>query len=251
VRFISSIIGAVVGAIVGLVSALFLVTIMVGNNLLSGAFILMWAAPVGLLVGAALGVVVAVRILPHLRAREHTGPARRKKILLVLSLIIGIPALVAGMLWEVSNSHKPPSDQKLLENFDRHEATFDQLIQMAQTDKGLTRVDEDWTRPENPQTINVSSARISTYRRLLKEAGVPRGFQVTDTADEVDFYYWGIGSAISSDTDKGYAYLTMPPFNLLPSLDGSHPDERNGDNGVKTYRHIRGNWYLFYEYIPG
>jgi hypothetical protein len=67
----------------------------------------------------------------------------------------------------------------------------------------------------------------------------------------VDFYYWDIGSAVSSDTDKGYAYLTMPPFNLLPSLDGSHPDERNGDNGVKTYRHIRGNWYLFYEYIPG
>ena len=229
-------------------SALFLTTVMPGGNSLAGAFFFMYAAPVGLLIGVALGVVLVLRILRYLRERETTGPARSKKILLVLSLITGVLIVVVGMLWVVSNRDKPPSDRQLLANFERHETTFNQLIEMAKADKELTRVDEDWTQPENPQTIGVSPARISTYRQLFREAGVPRGFQ--ERAYEVDFYYWGIGSAISSDTFKGYAYLTMPPVNLLSTLDGCHP-EHNGDNGVTAYRHIRGNWYLFYEYVPG
>jgi hypothetical protein len=60
-----------------------------------------------------------------------------------------------------------------------------------------------------------------------------------------------IGSAISSDTIKGYAYRTRPPMEVLNSLDGFRPNPKDADDTIKVYRHIRGNWYLFFEYIPG
>jgi len=60
--------------------------------------------------------------------------------------------------------------------------------------------------------------------------------------------YWCEGSAISSDTDKGYAYLTVPPKQVLTTLDDCQPDE---ENGVKAYYHIEGCWYLYYDYLPG
>ena len=122
---------------------------------------------------------------------------------------------------------------------------------MIKTDGDLVRLDEDWTDPKNPEAIGISPARISIYRRLLRDARVPRGFQSEGLMDEVDFFYWMIGSAVSRDTSKGYAYLTRPPGETLNSLDAYRPDLRNADDTVKVYRHIHGNWYLFYEYIPG
>ena len=80
---------------------------------------------------------------------------------------------------------------------------------------------------------------------------MPRGFRSEAFSYEVDFYYWIIGSAISSDTAKGYAYSKRPPAETLSSLDGYRPDPNKADDTIKVYRHIRGNWYLFYEYIPG
>jgi hypothetical protein len=249
VRFLSAIIGAVVGAIVGLVSALFLATMRARNNVLAEGFIFVYAAPVGLIVGTALGIIGGLRILHYLREGETTGRARSKKLRLMLSVIVGIAAVATGMLWVVSSRHNPPSDRALLANFGHHESTFNQLVEMANADKWLDRVDEDLTSPKEPETVGVSPARITTYRRLLREARVSRGFHAIGFGAEVDFYYWLMGSAISSDTGKGYAYLTSPPGNLLTTLDRCRPDENNGF-GVRAYRHIRGNWYLFYEYIP-
>jgi hypothetical protein len=147
----------------------------------------------------------------------------------------------------------PPSDERLLSNFDKHEATLNVLIEMLKTDRDLVRVAEDWTRPENPETIGVSAVRISTYRRLLRDARVRQGFQSEAFMYEVDFFYWGIGSAISSDEFKGYAYRKSPPTETRSSLNGYRPspDPKSPDDTIKVYRHIRGDWYVFYEYIPG
>src|SRR5256885_8308584 len=71
---------------------------------------------------------------------------------------------------------QPPSDRELLGNFERHETTLNQVVQMVKADKQLMRVDTDWTNPKDPQAIGVSSDRIEEYRVLLREAHVPRGF---------------------------------------------------------------------------
>ena len=245
-RILFAVLGAIAGAIVGLVFGLFIATVCGGDNDLGVAFLAFYCVPLGSLIGVMLGIVGDLFLSQYLR---NTDLTRRKTVL--TSIIIGLPAIVVAMLWTVNVRSRPPSDQTLLANFDRHEAMFNNLIEMINVDKSLTRVDVDWTEPSNPETIRVSPTRISTYRRILSEACVPRGFQSRGFMFEVDFYYWGIGSAISSDTTKGYAYMQIPPIKLRDSLDGYQPHPKDGDTPVRAYRHIRGNWYLFYEYIPG
>ncbi|PYK29213.1 MAG: hypothetical protein DME57_11240 [Verrucomicrobia bacterium] len=165
-----------------------------------------------------------------------------------MTAILVVSSGLAGMDWKIEQRDKPPPDQQLLTNYEKHEATLNQLVEMVKKDKGLTRVDTDWTDPQDPTTIGVSTERINEYRRLLREVRVPRGFSAWSQA-EIDFLYWGIGSAVSDDVTKGYAYLESAPQNLAESLDGyKRPPTRDV---VKVYRHIRGNWYLFYEYLPG
>lgn len=244
-KIVLGIVGAILGALVGGAVVLLLMVLTAGGNDVAGGFFLMFAGPLGLPVGAIVGAVAALRALRTLRNGERT---RQQKAFLAAAGIVGPLALTVGLLWAGMMLSGPPSDQKMLRNFARHRSTFDTLAQMTQADKRLQRVDQGWTIPGNPATVGVSPARLATYHRLLTGAGVPRGFQTTDDGMETDFYYWLTGSAITSDTDKGYAYLTKPPPNLLDSLDQCRPDERHV---VTAYRHITGNWYLFYEYLPG
>ena len=118
---------------------------------------------------------------------------------------------------------------------------------MATRDKGLTRVDIDWTDPREPAVVGVFQDRVEEYRRLLAEVNVPRGFQARPELGETDFLYWGIGSAVTDDFTKGYAYLQKPPAHTSSRLDGI---ELEGEGRQIVYRHIKGKWYLFLELIP-
>lgn len=247
-RLLAGFIGAFVGAIVGVVSLAFIAFKIFGGGDLGSYLMVAYYGWIGLAIGAVVGIVLALFILRYLRRDDLGITAQRKKTILIVSLVIGLPTLVAGMLWIPQQPDNPPPDKELLENFQRHQATFNELAQMAQVDKGLNRVGDNWTSPGDPQKIGVSPTRINEYRRLLNDAGVPGGFQSAIEANEVEFYYWFTGSAISDDTEKGYAYLTKPPAHLLKSLDQCQLD---GDSGSESYRHIQGNWYLFYDYIPG
>lgn len=137
---------------------------------------------------------------------------------------------------------QPPSDSKLLSHFERHEATFNQIIQMLQKDKELRRIDENWTSPENPETIGVSPNRLAEYRRILGAVGTPRGFEVQENG--IHFFYWISGSSVSSTTIVGFAYLPQPPAETVPRL------SQQTCLGPR-YRPIHGRWYLYYQYYPG
>jgi hypothetical protein len=245
-RFLLGLFGIVLGALSGLVSALFAATIMSGDNILMRGFIMIWAGPIALLIGAILGAVVAIRMhsSPPRLGSARSGGSRN---LILLSSLVSIPLVILAMLWAIRHHDSPPSDQELLTNFERQEAALNLLIQMQSVDKGLIRVDADWTDPRNPRPIGVSAERIATYRQLLDQTRTRRGFRANEKEGEVDFYYWMIGSAVSSDTAKGCAYLVVAPLHALETLDRC----RGKLNGVKAYRHIRGNWYLFFEYVPG
>ena len=82
--------------------------------------------------------------------------------------VIGSAAIpMVVLVWIIRIGMTPPSDQRLLSNFDKHEATFNALIDMLETDGDLVTVDDNWTDPEHPQTIGVSPARVTTYRLTL------------------------------------------------------------------------------------
>jgi hypothetical protein len=184
--------GALLGMAAGVTIVFLVAVVITGNDLWSVMWTGLWLSPVGLIFGCTIGAVIGIRVSPHFREHE-TKRIRWKRILFSLGVASSaILILISVLFWVVRIGMTPPSDQRLLANFDRHEGIFNALIEMLKADEGLIRVDEDWTNPKDPETIGVSPARISTYRQMLREARVPRGFQSEPFAYEVDFFYWGL-----------------------------------------------------------
>lgn len=227
----------------GAVASFLAIAFAAGNPLIAG-LVLAVAGPILLIMGAGIGGIQAHRLLRSFRQEEKGTAARahlaKRGLSLVLASVFLIIALAAG----VDYLFRPPSDQTLLAHFERHEATFRRIVQLKDADKNLFRVDESWTDPDQPQTIGVSSARLAEYRRLLREAGTPRGFMVWKETNGLHFFCWVSGSGFTSTRTKGVAYLRKPPAETVPSLDQPLYSSL-------AYRHIRGHWYLFYRYAAG
>lgn len=247
-RLLAGLIGAVVCVIVGTVATFFVAIIWMdgdgGFGFLLGIVVLPWAIGVS----AILGVVAGLLVLRYRRSDKWSDGPPRRKVFMKMALALGPIALVAAMIWGILQMSNPPSDNALLRQFQRHRATLDRIVQMAQADKWLGRVGPNWIEQDGPQHTAISPARLREYRRLLDSADVRNGFQICDRATEINFYCWSEGAEFGTDTDKGFAYLAKPPAHTLSSLDGYDP---GGESVVVAYRHITGHWYLYYDYLPG
>jgi hypothetical protein len=115
------------------------------------------------------------------------------------------------------------------------------LITMIQTDRGLERVDYDWTLPEPPP---ISQERLAQYRKLLKSVGCVRGFENFKGKDEIIFIASASGMA-TGGSSKGYHYSEIAPSPLVEDLDSYRP---GAYRSYAAFHHIEGNWYLIYEY---
>ena len=249
--FLYGFIGAILGAIVGGATTLLIVSAAMDGDDLGIFFAMQIFGLVGLIVGAILGIVASLCLLRYVKRHQEGSNARRRSALIVSGSILAVPVSVATMAWGIVRSGQPPSDQNLLNNFTDHRTVFNQLAQMKLADSGLMQIHSDWTQPSEPQTVGVSSERVAKYREMLSQAEVHFGLEA-DGLHGADFLCWEHGSATSSDTDKGYAYLTVPPKRVLSSLDQyNHQYQSEGLSELRVYRHIEGCWYLYYEYLPG
>jgi len=167
-RVVAGLIGAVLGTIIGVVIGLLAAIVTTHNDLFGIFFIGICTVPAGALLGSILGAVAGLRLLyvsGETKERRRIGP---KQVLLVSTAVIGSAAIpMVVLVWIIRIGMTPPSDQSLLSNFDKHEATFNALIDMLETDRDFVTVGENWTDPEHPQTIGVSPARVTTYRLML------------------------------------------------------------------------------------
>ena len=179
----------------------------------------------------------------------------KKTILKITLAVLAVPALMAAIFGgcalvvsSIFTSGDIPhrSDEELIANFQSHRAEFDRMLQMINEDNGLDRVDSYWTHPENPGTVGISQARIDEYRRLFQSAGVPRGFSAFQTKDNVEFIASSQGLAVSGSS-KGYLFAKRPPPRIVENLDTYRALKTEVSPVFPAYRHIEGNWYLFFE----
>jgi hypothetical protein len=162
------------------------------------------------------------------------------RALRVLTGWIAAAGMVAALflLWM-----QPPSDAWMSDNLRRNRAAFEELVAMIQMDRGLERVDVDWTAPEDTASIGVSTARIADYRRIMERIGVTRGFYAFEPRDQISFLAYAGGISIRGRS-KGYVWSKTGSFQdaaVVESLDAAW---RSGARRVWGYRHVEGPWYL-------
>ena len=123
-------------------------------------------------------------------------------------------------------------------------------------DKSLGRVGSNFTRTanffekcESPNTwngkeIEVSNERLKEYKKLFATIGLSAGIEGYCEKKMITFYASTQGLSISGST-KGYAYLVTPPKTLVDNLDNYWSSD---NRSFTAFRHIEGNWYLYFDY---
>ena len=150
--------------------------------------------------------------------------------------------LILGGCGESEAPH--PKDDALIQNFEAHEADFERLLTMLRADRKLERVDDTWTRPKDPSTIGVTPKRIKAYRKLFSTLGIPRGFYAFHDPERFTLLASTRGLSVTG-SDKGYAYMAQKPDLVVTNLDTYWSED---GQSFTAYRHIKGSWYLYFDY---
>jgi len=153
-------------------------------------------------------------------------------------------SIILLLLFRCGCDSSHPSDQTLLDNFTKHEQDFGKLVAMIWTDKQLQRVDATGTNPGDLQSIGVSPERISEYRTLFSRLSIPRGFYAFHNPERFTFLASAQGLSVSGSA-KGYAYLEDKPDLVVTNLEAYCPAD---GRSFTAYQHIKGNWYLYFDY---
>jgi hypothetical protein len=177
---------------------------------------------------------------------------RKKTIVKILLGILGALLFIAApfllksflLYWVFTGGDIPhKTDAEMIANFKAHKREFEQLLQMVVTDKGLTRVDDNWTSPEDPQTIGLSKLRLDEYRKLFQKVGTPRGFSANAVRDSIEFISSAQGM-VTHGSSKSYVYTTIVPSLIVENID-SYREQNNSFYPV--YKRIEGNWYIRFD----
>ena len=165
-----------------------------------------------------------------------------------------IAALTLALLAIGCGDH--PTDEALLVAFSHHRGELDRLVEMFEADRGLGRVGNGFTRPEDPGRVSVNAQRIAEYRRLCAAVGAPDCIEGYDAdyyalygekhpgmkKDPIWIHVSGVGLSISGSS-KGYYYSQSPQNNVVSSLEGLRLTRSD-----TWLRHIDGPWYLYFDY---
>ncbi len=218
----------IVGGIACVVTCLIVIFVLV-----AGGF---GTAPTALLVaiGGLLLVIAQVR-----RTRTNAQSQKRwTAAMWCIALSFTVPIALRYYL------QIPPSDEAMLAQFNKHEASFHQLADMFIADQDLSYVTQDGIDYASPQDKPIGQPRLDLYRRLERDAKVPGGLLAWG-AGEIEFEDWRAEFGLSGIYSKGFAYLPTPPKKTHPQLDGFQFSSTA--SGQTVYRRIRGNWYLYYD----
>jgi hypothetical protein len=166
-----------------------------------------------------------------------------KRIVLVL---LSVLAVVALLLFVLGLLNKPPSERKLVQNFQNHRASYERLRDMLLTDDGLERVASWGVETTNsgitkPPAGNFPASRYNEYVSLIKDIDGEGAFRDQGLNPDVGISVWASGWA--GDTRHIAIYwLNHKPSSEVASLDDFY---RTPKPRRPVFRHLDGNWYLW------
>lgn len=157
---------------------------------------------------------------------------------------MGIYVVAAVVLFLIGAGGVIPdrhTDNVMIQNFWKHEAKFNQLVDMSNEDAGLGRIAPTFIRPLSSGAAEISQERWDEYRALFKELdlrhGISRGGE-----GSIGLEYWATGM-VTGGSYKGYVYSENELSPIINSLDKPSIPVKSM---VPIYRKIKDSWYLYY-----
>ncbi len=147
------------------------------------------------------------------------------------------------------------SDRAMLALFNENENALKQLNKelIVWGNKGLKRIDKDWTDPHDIDTIGMSQETLESYRKRFNALSIPRGVQVTN--DSIHYLTYTYGLSIGGTTQK-FFYTTRESLQNYYEEDENFKKEPYKVGEKKKfpkkgsyiiYTHIRDGWYIIDE----
>ncbi len=146
--------------------------------------------------------------------------------------------------------HNP--DDVMVENFHQHKEDFEALMKLATSDPELIEYLKKYPTPkvaDDSETTGTLKQQLTIYRRLLRNCGVTRVHEYNSTDEYPSFrgvHFDATATGYSfGGAYKSYVYCDPPPDSkyIVPSIDEyTSPNHES----YQIYRHIEGNWYLWY-----
>jgi hypothetical protein len=172
-----------------------------------------------------------------------------KRILINILLCIAfVIAIFGSLLLYIRFASFPPKEANLINNFNQHRATFEQLKDMLIADNDLRRVAnwgvETTQGISKPPNGNFPLDRYNQYLALLKQVGGAIAYRKEGAHPNPSIGVWGSGFA--GDTKHvGIRWMDQNPTNQIANLDDHIEQRMHGEEWRVVYIHIDGNWYLW------
>ncbi len=160
----------------------------------------------------------------------------------------GFVLLVVAGVFALRYLMAPPSETKLIENFRSHRSAFEQLRDMLQEDKQISRLGE-WGVHVHPGGIskppegNFPVERFQRYLALLKQAHAV-GVSGDDSPHPyLSVVVWRSGFAGDS-VHIAFTWTDDKIARLVPSFEDYHRTHKAPAGKGWVCSHVDGNWYL-------
>ena len=138
-----------------------------------------------------------------------------------------------------------PSDERLIKQFHKKRALFEELCAMLQEDKGLVDVPSNPytpTVPEDYSSLGITEERLVRYRAIMNSTGIISVGSANTGHDRILYFDVSAEGMVGSGSIKGYVY---PMDGLLPTVESIDLYKHETEH-YTVYRHIDGKWFLYF-----
>lgn len=156
--------------------------------------------------------------------------------------------IVCSILSVSCSTSPPPSDDALIEAFQRNRTDYTELARIFDLNRDLREVSARTLSSNDSDRVGISNSNIRKYRQLCDHLEVSLLLRWDPGAIwlvRYDHHPFPPGG-----TYKGYALLAEPPSDQVQNLDGYWGKLKQGaiTESFTVYRQIHENWYLFLDY---
>jgi hypothetical protein len=166
------------------------------------------------------------------------------------TFVVGFLIAVAliGIVVFILPLSNPPKEEKVIQNFNAHRASFERLRDMLLEDRQLRRV-ADWG-VEASKSIGTSKPpagdfplnRYNEYLALLKEIGGVAAFRDSDEPPNRAGVLVYVSGFAADTRHVAVCWLPHAPSNQVTTLDEFYKTPKPR---TPVYRQIEGSWYLW------